>query len=133
MLVSFASAAPASATTRSEEQMAKYINEARAKYGKRTLRLSQSLSDVARAHSRKMRSAGRIFHTKSLSATFSSYSWDVAGENVGRGPSITSLHKAFMNSPGHRDNVLYRKFRRMGVGAVWRDGTCFITIVFMDY
>jgi uncharacterized protein YkwD len=113
--------------------MARLINDARAQYGRRSLRLSQSLSDVARKHSRTMRAAGRIFHTHDLAGALSSYSWDIAGENVGRGPSITGLHKAFMNSPGHRDNVLYRKFRRMGVGAVWRDGTCFITIIFMDY
>lgn len=129
----FATAAPAEATTASEERLAYYHNRARASYGRSSLKLSQSLSDIARAHSRKMRAAGRIFHSAGLAYTLRNYSWTRAGENVGVGPGMYRLHRAFMNSPSHRDNILDRRFRRFGIGAAWDGDRVYVTVIFMNY
>jgi uncharacterized protein YkwD len=48
--------------------------------------------------------------------------WRKLGENVGRGGRIEQVHTAYLNSPGHRANILDRSFTSMGAGAVW--GTC---------
>ncbi len=44
------------------------------------------------------------------------------GENVGMGGSIDQIHVAYMNSPGHRANILDPAFNQIGTAAVW--GTC---------
>ena len=48
--------------------------------------------------------------------------WRKLGENVGRGGSIEQVHTAYLNSPGHRANIVDPRFTSMGAGAVW--GTC---------
>ena len=45
--------------------------------------------------------------------------WRKLGENVGRGGSIEQVHTAYLNSPGHRANILDPSFTSMGAGAVW--------------
>ena len=132
MIGSFVSAPAASATTYSEEKMWRMINNTRDNYDRSRLKLSQGLSDKARAHSRRMRSAGKIFHTTSLNSTLSAFNWSVAGENVGVGPDLRSLHRAFMRSTGHRANILYRRYERVGVGVAWRDGRAWVTVMFAD-
>lgn len=123
----------ASATSANEEKMASYINAARADYGRAGLRLSQSLSDIAHAHSYKMAQAGSIFHTKNLSYALRNYSWTVAGENVGMGPTVYRIHRALMNSSAHKANILYRGFKRVGVGVVYKNGMYFVTEIFANY
>jgi uncharacterized protein YkwD len=128
---SVTASAPASAETRTEAQMVNLINNARAHYGRHKLSYSTALSRLARAHSKVMADAGTIFHTKNLAGRLSYFSWSVAGENVGMGPSMIALHKAFMASPHHRANILYKSFRRVGVGVIWRNGIAYITEMFL--
>ena len=49
--------------------------------------------------------------------------WRKLGENVGMGGSISSVHVAYMDSPGHRANVLDPAFTQIGTAAVWGDCT----------
>jgi uncharacterized protein YkwD len=128
-----ANAPAAHAVTTSEQKMANYINQTRVNAGRHALRLSSSVSDLARKHSYKMAQAGTIFHTSNLGYSLRNYSWSVAGENVGVGPSMYRLHRAFMNSAPHRSNILYRGFERMGIGVIWKDGMAYITVMFLDY
>jgi uncharacterized protein YkwD len=124
-------AAPASAQTLTEAKMARYINSARTHDGLRALRVSSSLTDLARRHSRSMAARGTIFHTSNLSGSLRSFSWRVAGENVGKGPVLYSLYQAFMKSPAHRDNILYSKYRTLGVGCVWSKRIVYCTQTFL--
>lgn len=56
------------------------------------------------------------------------------GENVGRGPGIEAIHIAFMDSPGHRANVLDPEYRWMGAGyARTPDGVVYVAVVFARY
>ena len=63
--------------------------------------------------------------------------WCAAAENVGRsgdGGTLGGVHTAFMNSSGHRANILNARWTDLGVG-VARDarGEYFVVHVFADY
>jgi len=60
--------------------------------------------------------------------------WLKIGENVGYGGSIEIVQNAYMNSSGHRANILDPSFNFMGVGVVEReDGYVFTVQVFVKY
>jgi uncharacterized protein YkwD len=128
---SVATAPGASAATRSEVSLGNMMNHARHHYGRGGLRYSSGLSILARRHSALMAKRGTIFHTANLAYRLRGYSWRVAGENVGMGPTMLALHQAFMASPHHRENILYRGYHRYGVGVVWKDGIAYVTVEFM--
>ena len=48
--------------------------------------------------------------------------WLKLGENVGYGGDIAQVHDAYLNSPGHRANILDASYTSMGAAAVW--GNC---------
>ena len=62
--------------------------------------------------------------------------WCAAAENVGRsgnGGTLRGVHLAFMNSPGHRRNVLNRRWTDLGVGVARdRQGEYFVVHAFAD-
>ncbi len=59
--------------------------------------------------------------------------WRRLGENVGVGPSIASVHKAFMASPGHKANIVDRGFQYFGVGVAHdRSGQVWTSQVYMQ-
>ena len=100
------------------------LNRERARHGLRPLRLSRRLSRAARRHSRSM-VARRFFAHGAFSARIrrtgymrGARRWSV-GENIAWGSgSYGSPHaivRAWMNSPGHRRNILGR-FREVGIG-----------------
>src|SRR5215210_9311010 len=106
------------------------LNGERARNHLRPLRLSRKLSRAARRHSRAM-AHGRFFsHTSLSGASFvdrirstgylaRARSWSV-GENIayGSGGRATprAIGGAWMNSPGHRANILSSSFRAIGIG-----------------
>ncbi len=47
--------------------------------------------------------------------------WTKLGENVGYGGTIAIVHEAYLNSPGHRANIMDPGFTQMGAAAVWGD------------
>ncbi len=129
---SSASAAISRGPTRTEARMLYLINQARRAANRAPLTYSLSLSNVARAHTALMASKGTIFHTTNLAYAFRNFSWTLGGENVGMGPSIDSLHTAFMASLHHRENNLDPRFHRIGIGVVWKNGVAFITVQFLS-
>jgi uncharacterized protein YkwD len=56
--------------------------------------------------------------------------WTMLGENVGVGNTVDTLHTAFMNSPAHRDNIMFNSFRFVGVGAVEAKDRLWVTVIF---
>jgi hypothetical protein len=75
-------------------------------------------------------------HNPSLVAgitTHGSPSWTRAAENVGRGATADSLFTAYMNSPGHRANILDPATTYLGMGWVERpNGVGYNTQVFVN-
>jgi uncharacterized protein YkwD len=128
------SAANASVKTVSKRALVRatlcQLNVERARNGLRPLRLNRRLSSAARRHSRAMARRHFFSHTSPDGATFldrirstgylrGARSWSV-GENIaygsGRLQTPRSIGVAWMNSPGHRANILSRSFRSIGIG-----------------
>jgi uncharacterized protein YkwD len=114
-----------------EKKMMRWINRARTKRDISAVKRRKTLGYLGRQHSKTMRAAGTIFHSD-VADTVGLLSWQIAGENVGVGPTARGLHEAFMDSPGHRANVLSRAYDRVGVGLV-RDsrGVIWVTVLFL--
>lgn len=122
-------AAAATTRQRMEKRFAYLINKERDKRDLRRLKFSYQLTRVARRHSKKMADGGILHHRSNLASGVTG-NWRVLGENVGVGASVKTLHGAFMHSPGHKANVLYRKYSSVGVGVVRRSGTIWVTVIF---
>lgn len=111
------------ATKSIENQVIQLTNQERAKYGLKPLKANWELSRVARYKSADMRDKGYFSHT---SPTYGSpfdmiksfgLSYRSAGENIAAGQtSPQQVVQAWMNSEGHRANILSSDFTEIGVG-----------------
>jgi uncharacterized protein YkwD len=100
------------------------VNEQRAKVGIAPLTLDAKIVAVSQDYAEKMATEGFFSHTSPDSSTMSSrlraggvsYGW--AGENIAMGQSSpSSVMQAWMNSSGHRANILNSHYKKLGVGA----------------
>lgn len=123
-------AAPAAqAVTRPEKDVAWRINHEHYKARLRSLAVSESLSNTARAHSCAMAKANSLYHNRAL--TKQVRGWRILGENVAMGHNLYEIHKAWMASPAHRDNIMEGRYRSVGVGICRAaSGTLFVTTIF---
>jgi uncharacterized YkwD family protein/spore coat assembly protein SafA len=111
------------ATKSIESQVVQLTNQERAKYGLRALTQDWELSRVARYKSMDMRDKNYFSHT---SPTYGSpftmmknfgISYRSAAENIAAGQTTAQeVVKAWMNSPGHRANILNGGYTYIGVG-----------------
>lgn len=113
-----------------EQQFVDLINAERTAVGAKPLVVVGELVVGAREQAAKMAAAGEIFHNQDLGSLIDG--WALLGENVGMGGDVESLHRAFMNSKGHRDNLLNPAYDGIGVGVVWADGLPYVSEVFID-
>jgi len=126
-------APPADAAIRpaAEAEFLCSVNAERQKVGLPGLRVVAELTDTARAHSIRMADASRLYHNPNLSSEVSN--WRVLAENVGRGHSVVALHQAFMDSRGHRANILHASLTEVGIGVEARGSTLWVTQVFRQH
>lgn len=122
--------APAEAAVdgNAEAQFVAALNQERAARGLPKLAVASDLVAVARQHSARMASKNDLYHNPNLGSDVSG--WQKVGENVGRGPSVSTIHDAFMNSAGHRANILDADWTEVGVGVEVVDGRVWVTEVF---
>jgi uncharacterized protein YkwD len=114
----------------SEKGFARKMNAARVLDGIGKLQLDPELSKAARKHTQEMWKADELYHTPSDKLRHRVTNWTVIGENVGVGGTVSSLHTAFMNSPAHKDNILYTAFRHVGIGVAKKNGRMWVTVIF---
>jgi uncharacterized protein YkwD len=114
----------------SEREFARKINKARDRAGRGRLKLDPELSKAARSHTRGMANKDLLYHTPGDRLTRKVTNWSTLGENIGVGNWVGELHDAFMNSPEHKDNVLYGQFTHVGVGVVVKDDRMWVTMIF---
>ncbi|MFR9795792.1 CAP domain-containing protein [Streptomyces sp. MS06] len=117
-----------SAQAQAEAEVLKLVNEERAKVGCSALSANSALTGLARAFSDDMAARGFFDHTDPDGAT----PWDRAakasitglgGENIARGQAdAAAVMEAWMNSPGHRANILNCDFHTLGVGVHFGPG-----------
>ncbi|NEY72741.1 sporulation protein [Bacillus mesophilus] len=108
-----------------EQQVVSLTNHERASYGLKPLSIDSELSKVARLKSSDMKQNGYFSHT---SPTYGSpfdmmkqfgVQYRTAGENIAMGQrSAEEVVRAWMNSEGHRKNILNPSFTHIGVGHV---------------
>lgn len=108
-----------------EKQVVDLVNKERAANGLAPLTLNEKLCGVARTKSQDMKDLGYFSHT---SPTYGSpfdmmksfgISYRTAGENIAMGQRTPEeVVNAWMNSPGHRANILNPSFTQIGVGYV---------------
>jgi hypothetical protein len=131
MLVFAGTALVASASPSEEAEFVAFINQSRAEAGLGALSVHGDLVAGARNHTAAMIPTGTIFHSTSAELSSVTTGWVVLGENVGKGPNPSSLHRAFMQSPSHKANIL-GDYDRVGVGAAHdAEGKLFVTVLFM--
>src|SRR5438105_599175 len=122
-LHALASTASDAATSRS------LVNSARAAAGLPALADDSRLDAIATAQAQRMAARDAIYHNPNLKsdADAAGVNWQWIGENVGVGPDVQSVHSAFMASPGHHENIVYRGYTVIGTGAATgKDGSIFI-------
>jgi uncharacterized protein YkwD len=126
----------ASATTLTPRaRMYHATNNSRVNNGVRRVDIQWQISKLARQHSIAMADRGSIFHTSSsvIQGTYlDGIDWSTWGENVGiTTGSVSDLQQAFMQSPGHRANILNQRFRRVALGTYRDDnGYLWVTVFF---
>jgi uncharacterized YkwD family protein len=108
-----------------EQKVVELTNAERAKYGLPALKVDTALSNVARTKSQDMLNKNYFSHT---SPTYGSpfdmmkqfgISYRTAGENIAMGQRTPEeVVQAWMNSSGHRANILNNTYTHIGVGYV---------------
>ena len=108
-----------------EQEVVKLTNAERTKAGLAPFKTDDQLMAAAREKSQDMQSKNYFSHTsptfgspfdrmKALGITYKS-----AGENIAQGQRTPQeVVQAWMDSPGHRANILNEKFTHIGVGYV---------------
>ncbi len=103
-----------------ENDQVNRINLARQQNGRQLLGRSDCLTRAARTWSLNMATVDRLYHSplaQTVEKECGQNWWRRIGENVGVGGDSPSIFTAYMNSPGHRDNILHPEYQRVGVGA----------------
>jgi uncharacterized protein YkwD len=117
--------------TPQQEQVGALINRSRSSRGLNQLSMNLELTTKAQGWAQTL--AGRCSLSHSNLASGISYNWRALGENVGYGGSIAQIHTAYLNSPGHKANILDRRWTHMGTGVAYGCGRTFTVQVFMQY
>jgi hypothetical protein len=105
------------------------VNTTRSQMGLRALSPQAALDQIAQKHAQEMAARDGIFHYYDIGARADAagVNWTEIGENVGVGPTVKDVHTAFMNSSGHRANIVHASFNVIGVGiAIGKDGSVFV-------
>ena len=121
----------ASAAPSSRPEMRRLTNGSRLSHHRLGLKLNARLSRLALRHSREMARAGELFHSDNIPRALRPYRWSAWGENVGfTSQSLPVLERMFMHSRPHKENILNRRFAKVGVGVVHRRGVYWVTLIF---
>jgi uncharacterized protein YkwD len=109
-----------------EDQVVTLVNQARATAGCKALTVDSRLVTAARGHSQDMATRNYFDHntpegvTPWTRITNAGYHFSSAAENIASGQTTpASVMSAWMNSPGHRANILNCNLRNIGVGLAY--------------
>lgn len=122
-----------------ELEVVRLVNVERAKYGLQALEENWELSRVARFKSNDMKDMKYFSHYSPIyGSPFDmiknfGINYTAAGENIAMGQrSASEVMNGWMNSSGHRSNILNANFTQIGVGyAVNSNGTPYWTQMFI--
>jgi len=116
---------PSSGANAYEREVIRLVNAERAKYGLAALQEDAALTRTARMKSQDMRDNRYFDHNSPTYGTpfqlmkSQGISYRTAGENIAMGYATPeAVVNAWMNSSGHRANILNSSYTRIGVGYV---------------
>jgi len=103
------------------------VNQERAKVNNcKPLTMDSRLTAAARGHSADMAAKNYFDHTSKDGTPFATriknagYQWSTAGENIAKGQKdAASVMTSWMNSPGHRANILNCAYKNIGIGLAY--------------
>ncbi|GAA4117133.1 MULTISPECIES: sigma-70 family RNA polymerase sigma factor [Streptomyces] len=111
------------------QQVLDLVNSERGKAGCSALTSNPKLYDAALKHSENMAAQNFFDHTDPSGAgpgeriTAAGYQWSAYGENIARGQAdAAAVMDSWMNSPGHRANILNCGFKEIGIGVHYGSG-----------
>lgn len=111
------------ADTSVQNEILSLVNAERSNLGLNPLKLNWELSRVAKAKSEDMAHEGYFSHTSPTYGTpfemmkHFGITYRTAGENIAAGQKTSrEVMQAWMNSKGHRENILNPKYTELGVG-----------------
>ena len=103
------------------EQVVELVNQERTKAGLNAVTLDQNIASAALVRAKEIETS--FSHTRPNGSKFSTalteqgVTFKGAGENIAWGQkSPEAVMQAWMNSEGHRDNILNKNFTKIGVG-----------------
>lgn len=109
--------------SKAEQEVVNLVNQERQKAGLKPLEIDIKTSNVARLKAEDMKKKGYFSHT---SPTYGSpfdmlkqfgVTYKTAGENIAKGQRTPQqVVNAWMNSEGHKRNILSKSFTHIGVG-----------------
>lgn len=109
-----------------ERQSLDLVNVIRYRHKLPQLAWNEQVAEVARGHSTDMRTHNFFQHISVTTGLDpfdrlkkAGLSYQLAGENIAAGfPDAIEAFESWMNSPGHRKNILEKDFRQLGVGVL---------------
>ena len=110
--------------SQSERALWEHLNQARVAAGAARLRWNDKLMQAARRHAAEMLQRQTLSHQfdgePDLGARVAGTGlhFSEIGENVAYAPDPDTMHINWMNSPGHRQNILNPRFDEGGIGVV---------------
>jgi uncharacterized protein YkwD len=89
------------------------------------------LTAIAQNHAEWMAKIGYIYHQ--LGYVVLPTGWWSAGEIVGMGPDLATIHRAFLASWGHSTVIHDRRWTHMGIGVAQAGGTYYVSVLFVAH
>ena len=121
-----------------ESRILELLNAERAKTGAKPLRISGEVSNLARVKSQDMVDNNYFSHQSPTHGSpfdmlkRNGVSYMYAGENIAMNQTAERAHNAWMNSEGHRKNILNPNFTEIGIGIVPKgNGSFMYTQIFI--
>jgi len=114
-------------STPQEKLLFEQLNQSRKEHGLPAFDWDERLADAARAHTQRMVDANELGHVlkgepqvaERLAAT--GIRFNRSAENVGYNSDLNDMQHAWMDSPGHRENILNPNYNVVGIGVVRSD------------
>lgn len=109
---------------KNEEEMFILVNQERVSLGLEELVVDEKMREAARKHGRDMFENGYFSHIDLNGGKVSDRmrkegaKFSMSGENLALSKDVLSAHGGLMNSHGHKRNILFPFFHRIGIGAI---------------
>lgn len=129
--------APSSNTSNYANEVLRLVNQERANAGLSALTTNSTITSAANKRAQEI--VQSFSHTRPNGTSFSTVlkeygvSYRTSGENIAYGQkSPQEVVTGWMNSPGHRANILNANFNTIGIGVYQKNGTIYWTQLFTN-